>query len=186
LEAAKQRRVREEERAKEAQRRYDALRQELSELSDAQIIAKLKSVPALADEDDPVWDKEEYWRTTAEVYVALSEISAERRLRPSIRLLLERACYGDPGEIMRGLRHRLEAIVSPDWAYLADICLDLAGSPRKGTRLRAISQLAILDDARAKSVFERAIETEPPWISVAAAGGLERLAGKIFRAARKG
>ena len=55
LEAAKQRRVREEERAKEAQRRYDALRQELSELSDAQIIAKLKSVPALADEDDPVW-----------------------------------------------------------------------------------------------------------------------------------
>ena len=144
-------------------------------LSDAQIIAKLESVPALADEDDPVWDGEEYWRAPAEVYLALSDISATRRLRPSIRLLLERACYGDPGEMMRGLRHRLEAIVAPDWDCLADICLDLAKSPRKGTRLWAINQLAILEDPRAQSLFERSIGTEPSWISEAAALGLERL-----------
>src|SRR5262249_30216998 len=129
-----------------------------------------------ADEDDPVWSEEEYWRNTAEVYIALSDISAKRRLQASIPLLLERACYGDPGEIMRGLRHRLEAIVVPDWACLADICLELARSPRKGTRLWAIEQLAILDDPRAKSLFERAIETEPPWIAEAAARGLKRLA----------
>jgi hypothetical protein len=116
------------------------------------------------------------WRNPAEVYVALSDICAKRRLQASMPLLLERACYGDPGEIMRGLRHCLEAIVSPDWACLADICLDLAGSPRKGTRLWAINQLATLEDHRAKSLFERAIETEPSWISEAAAGGLERLA----------
>lgn len=176
FEVAKQGRVREAERAKEARRRQDALHQELSKLSDAQIIAKLASVPALADEDDPVWNNEEYWRMRAEIYVALSDISAERRLRSSIPLLLERACYGDPGEIMRGLRHRLEAIVSPDWACLADICLDLAGSPRKGTRLWAINQLATLEDPRAKPLFKRAIETESPLISEAAAGGLERLA----------
>jgi hypothetical protein len=111
--------------------------------------SKLENATALADEDDPVWDTEDYWRTTAEVYLALSDISAQRRLRPSVRLLLERACFGDPGEIMRGLGHRLEAIVAPDWICLTDICLDLAKSPRNGTRLWAIHQLAILEDPRA-------------------------------------
>ena len=67
FEAAKQGRVQEEERAKEARRRFNDLRQELSEPSDAQIIAKLESVPALADEDDPVWNKEEYWLSIAEI-----------------------------------------------------------------------------------------------------------------------
>jgi hypothetical protein len=175
-EAAKQYRVREAERRKEFQRRYDGLLQELSELSDEQIIAKVESVRALADEDDPVWSKEEYWHDTAEVYLALSDVCAKRRLRASIPLLLERASYGDPGEIMRGLRHRLEAIVAPDWTCLADICLELAHSPRKGTRLWAINQLAILDDPRAKPLFERASETEPSWIAEAAAVGLARLA----------
>lgn len=175
IEAAKQARIREGERASEARRRYDALLQNLSLLSDAQVISKLKSVPALADQDDPVWEAEDYWRTTAEVYLALSDISATRRLRPSIRLLLERACYGDPGEIMRGLRHRLETIIAPDWGCLADICLDLAKSPRAGTRLWAIDQLAILEDPRAKSIFKSSIESEQSWISEAAAIGLQRL-----------
>jgi hypothetical protein len=176
FEAAKQDRARITERARENRRRYDALLRKFSEFSDLQIIAKLESVPALADEGDPAWSKEAYWLDTAEVYMALSDVSAERRLQASIPLLLERACYGDPGEIMRGLRHRLEAIVAPDWARLADICLELASSPRKATRLWAIDQLAILEDPRAKSLFERAIKTEPPWIAEAAARGIERLA----------
>lgn len=175
LELAKQARVREAERARETRLRLEALYQEFSELSDAQIIAKLESVPALADEADPAWNDEAYWRSTAEAYIVLSDVCAERRLRSSIPLLLERACYGDPGEIMRGLRHRLEAIVAPDWAFLADICLDIACSPRKGTRLWAMEQLAILEDPRAKPLFERAIEVEPSWISEAATRGLERL-----------
>lgn len=161
---------------KEDRHRYDALVLELSKLNDAQIIAKLESLPALKDEDDPVWNNEEYWHDAAEVFLALSDISRKRRLRASIRLLLERACYGDPGEIMRGLRHSLEAIASPDWLYLADICIDLAESPRKGTQLWATEQLAILEDPRANYLFERLIESEEWRISDAAAGGLERLA----------
>jgi hypothetical protein len=161
---------------KEDQRRRNALLQELSGLSDSQIIAKLEGISPLANEGDPVWNQESYWRTTAELYIALSHICAKRRLEPAIRLLLERACYGDPGEIMRGLRHQLEAIVAPDWDRLADICLDLAASSRPGTRLWAIWQLAILEDERARSVFERAIETEQSLISDAAKGGLKRLA----------
>jgi hypothetical protein len=176
IEAAKQERSRQAERASEARRRHDALLEELSKLSDTEIIARLECVPPLADEDDPIWNRDEYWHETAEVFLVLSDISATRRLRPSIRLLLERACYGDPGEIMRGLRHRLEAIVAPELGCLADICLDLANSPRKGTRLWTISQLAILEDPRAKPLFEFSTQTEPPGISEAAAMGLERLA----------
>ena len=176
IDRAKQDRVTAAERFKEDERRYNVLLQELSKLNDLQIIAELEGVPPLADEDDPVWDQENYWHTTAELYLALSDICAKRRLEPAIRLLLQRACYGDPGEIMRGLRHRLEAIVAPNWDRLADICLDLAESSRLGTRLWAIYQLSTLDDARARLVFERAIETEQSMISDAAKGGLKRLA----------
>lgn len=176
LELAKQQWVREVEQRNEARSRRNTLLLELSEYSDDDIIAKLESVAPLLDEDDPVWDCEEYWRDTVEIYLALSDVSAKRRLRPSIRLLLERACFGDPGETMRGLRNRLEAIVSPDWTYLADICIELAASPRKGTRLWAIEQLAILEDPRAKFTFECARDSESPLISEAAISGLARLA----------
>lgn len=176
LETAKTVRLEESKRWKERQRRRDLLLLELSELSDSQIIARIENLTPLADEDDPVWMNEEYWLKIADAYLAFADISERRRLRPSIPLLLDRACYGDPGEIMRGLRHRLEAIVEPDWAYLADICLDRANSPRKGTRLWSIYQLAILDDSRAKLTFERAVETEPSLISDVANIGLQRLA----------
>jgi hypothetical protein len=126
--------------AQERRRRYDTLVLDLGKLSDAHVIEKLELTPALADEDDPLWDMQQYWHSTADVFLALSDVSRDRRLRPAIRLLLERACHGDPGEIMRGLRHSLEAIATPDWTYLADICLELAESPRKGTRFwRSIS-----------------------------------------------
>jgi hypothetical protein len=70
--------------------------------SDADVLAELGQLPALADEGDPVWNDEVYWIDFAYRYVALSEVAAERRLRPAVGLLLERACNGDPGEMMRG------------------------------------------------------------------------------------
>jgi hypothetical protein len=172
---AKEERVRAAERLKEDQLRHNAILKRLSELSDAQVIAELEGTPPIADEDDPVWREGSYWHTTAELYIALSDVCAKRRLEPAVSMLLQRACYGDPGEIMRGLRHRLEAIVTPNWDRLADICLDLAESSRPGTRLWTIWQLAILEDARARSVFERAIDTDQSLISDAAKAGLERL-----------
>lgn len=73
--------------------------------SDATILAELERLSPLADEVDPAWDDERYWVESGYLYVALSDIAAERKLRPAARLLLERACNGDPGEMMRGLRH---------------------------------------------------------------------------------
>src|SRR5271166_5683913 len=100
-----------------AQKRPHELIQDLvaerASWSDADVITEIGQLPPLADEGDPVWNDEAYWSDFAYRYVALSDVAAERHLRPAVRLLLERACNGDPGEIMRGLRHALERIFDP-------------------------------------------------------------------------
>jgi hypothetical protein len=146
--------------------------------TDDEVLAELAALAPLADETDPCWACEEYWLQNAYLYLALLDISATRRLRSAIRLLLDRACYGDPGEIMRGMRHGLEAIVAPDWAILADICLEAARSPRLGTRLWAIASWVVLDDPRAKSIFEEAARDDPEKIGMYARIGLQRLASR--------
>jgi hypothetical protein len=142
---------------------------------DADVIAEIEQLPMLADEVDPVWDDETYWTDVAYRYVALIDVVAERRLRPAVRLLLERACNGDPGEMMRGLRHAFERSFNPDWDALADLCIDLSASERPGTRLWAIHQLMILDDPRARQVFDSASHDEISEIRRIAAIGLQRL-----------
>jgi hypothetical protein len=107
--------------------------------------------------------------------MALSDVAAERKLRPAVRLLLERAGNGVPGEMMRGRRHALERIFNPDWATLADVCIELSASERPGTRLCAIHQLMILDDPRARQIFDRALHDEIDEIRRTAAIGLQRL-----------
>lgn len=116
-------------------------------VSDADTLAELSAFPPLPDEDDPAWEQDATWQE-ANRFVALADISAARRLKPAIRLLLDRACYGDPGEMFRGLRHACEAIVNPNWSELTVICLEAAQSARLGTRLWAIDQLTILDGER--------------------------------------
>ena len=141
----------------------------------ADVIAEIEQLPPLADEGDPAWDDEGYWSDFAYRYVALSDVAAERQLRPAVRLLLERACNGDPGEMMRGLRHAWERIFNPDWAALADVCMELSASKRPGTRRWAIHQLMILDDPRARHVFDNALHDEIGEIRRIAASGLQRL-----------
>jgi hypothetical protein len=147
----------------------------LAPLSDREILEKLAAVPPLADETDPSWDDPNYWSDTAYLYIALGDLAAMRKLKPAAHLLLERACYGDPGEIMRGLRHHLEAIFNPSWEELADVALAQAHSPRRGTRLWSICQLSVLDDPRARPIFEAAL-AEDDEIAMYAEIGLERLA----------
>ena len=147
-----------------------------SSRTDDEILAELAALPPLADETDPCWASEDYWHRAAYPYLALVDVTATRRLRPAIKLLLDRACYGDPGEIMRGLRHGLEAIVAPDWPSLADICLDAARSTRLGTRLWALAELPVLEDPRAKPIFDEAVKNGPKEIRWRAEIGLKRLA----------
>jgi hypothetical protein len=142
--------------------------------SDEQIIEELRDLPPLKDEDDPAWEDPDYWNQ-AYLFVALGKLVGLRRLRQGIPLLLERACLGDPGEIMRGLRHALEAAANGDGALLAELCIAAARSPRAGTRLWAIDQLVVLDDQRARGVFEQAIMNATGEIPQRAQVGVARL-----------
>jgi hypothetical protein len=145
--------------------------------SDAEVLAELAAFPPLPDENDPAWKKDATWQEAMR-FVALADVAAARRLKPAIRLLLDRACYGDPGEMFRGLRHASEAIVSPRWSELVDICLEAATSQRLGTRLWAIDELTILEDERARPIFEESMRTDPKEIRSVAEDGLQRLNAK--------
>jgi hypothetical protein len=144
--------------------------------SDAEVLAAIDALPPLLDETDSQWDSDEYWVSVAYPYLALADVAAQRRLLDAIRPLLDRACYGDPGEIMRGLRCSFEAIVKPDWSALADICLAAARSSRPGTRLWAIDELTVLEDQRARPIFEEAARDGSQWFRDVGEMGLRRLA----------
>jgi hypothetical protein len=148
---------------------------ERAERSDDEVLAEIERIPPIADEGDAAWNEPTYW-SIAYRYVALSDVAAGRKLRPAVRLLLERACNGDPGEMMRGMRHSFEAIFAPDWRALAEVCMDLCASERVGTRMWATHQLMILDDPRAKPILERALDDDNAEVRHAAAAGLEKLA----------
>jgi hypothetical protein len=139
--------------------------------SDAEVLRELADLAPLADEGDPSLD----WLQVY-LYLALAGIAAQRKLHPAIKLLLDRASYGDPGETMRGLRHFLEEIVNPDWSKLFELCADAATSPRRGTRMWALSQLAVLRDKRAKPIFEAALSDEAGYVRYEGENGLRALA----------
>jgi hypothetical protein len=143
--------------------------------SDQEVLAKLAAVEPLPDESDPRWNDDTFWFDVAYRFLGLGEVAASRKLRPAVRLMLERACYGDPGETMRGLRHTFEAIYKPDWKSLADEYLALARAPRLGTRLWAIDSLIVVDDPRAIPVFEASVREDPEDIRWRAEIGLKRL-----------
>jgi hypothetical protein len=144
-------------------------------LSDAELLAALEALPALPDESDASWDDDRFWRAAVFPFVVLRDLAASRRLAPAIEILLSKASFGDPGEVMRGLRHMLEAIVAPNWDVLADACIRAAVSPRHGIKLWALQQLAVLEDERARPTFEQALHHPEVSIREAAELGLRRL-----------
>lgn len=148
-----------------------------TKLSDAEVLAALAAVPPLADEDDPCWNDDGYWHRVAYPYLALWNVAAERKLRAAVPLILDLACFGDPGEIMRNLCHAVEAIVKPDWPALTAPCIAALASPRPGTRLWAARQLGRLRDPAAIPALERAAQGAVPEVREWAASALERTRG---------
>ena len=145
-----------------------------AKLSDVEVLAALAAVPPLADEGDPCWNDDGYWHRVAYRYLALWNVAAERQLRAAVPLILDRACFGDPGEIMRNLCHAVEAIVKPDWSALTGLCVAALASPRPGTRLWAARQLGRLRDPAAVPALERAAEDAVPEVRECASAALDR------------
>jgi hypothetical protein len=119
--------------------------------TDVEILAEFEALAPLdersATSEDAFWEH-------AVMYLALTEICAERRLRPGATLILEKAEFGDPGSIMRGIRHALERIYNPDWAGLAQVCIDAFKTRRPGSQVWAMSELRVLEQPFARVVFE--------------------------------
>jgi HEAT repeat protein len=130
-------------------------------LPDAEFLATVDALPALPDGTSREWDRDEPWRL-AYRYLALTDVAAERRLRAAVVPLLERACYGDPGEMMRGLRHAFEDIAKPDWAFLAEAYSTAARSARPGARLWSVEGLGVLSDPGTLPVVAAAL-ADPAW-----------------------
>lgn len=123
--------------------------------SDAAILDELVCLPPLPDETSGFWFGTMSWEwqeaTSQEQltrYLALADHVAERRLWEGVRLLLERASFGDFGETMRGMHHIFEAAFKPRWKELADLCATLLEFPRYGTQLWATDELFRLNDTR--------------------------------------
>ncbi len=135
----------------------ERIKDDLRARSDADVLRELESLPVLPAEDSDAWGVDSQWWQKAERFIALADLTAERRLRAAIPLLLGRSCYGDPGEMMRGLRHALEAIVAPEYDALTPFCVEAAASPQPGARLWAVDELGVLRDRRGLAVLIRAL-----------------------------
>lgn len=142
--------------------------------TDEQVLAELKSLPVLPDEDDPAWDDDQTW-SLIDLFLALADTAAARKLRAALPLLFERACYGDPGETMRGLRHQLEKIVEPEWGILTEACIQAATFPQPGARLWAIDELRRLHDKRSLQTLINGLQDQKLMIREEACNSLESL-----------
>jgi hypothetical protein len=155
--------------------------EERASRSDAEI---LKEFEALAPLDERTAASEDAFWDQATMYLALTEMCAVRKLKPGARLILEKAEFGDPGSIMRGIRHSLERIYDPDWAGLAQVCVDAFKTGRPGTQRWAISELAILEQPFARPVFEDILQRDDIEYVTDAIRGIARLDNVAEKARR--
>ncbi len=113
--------------------------------TDQELLSELKKLAPLPPEPSDAWSSDATW-ARAHLFVALADLAAKRKLRAAAPLLLERAALGDPGEMMRGLRHSLEKIFKPDWPALVQVCITQLQTGPAGARAWALDQLAVLRD----------------------------------------
>jgi hypothetical protein len=149
--------------------------------SDAEILAEFEAIAPL---DETNATSEEVFWTQANLYLALSEICAVRRLKAGARLILEKGDDGDPGSIMRGMRHALERIYDPDWAGLAQVCIDAFKTGIPGAKVWGMSELRILDQPFARPLFEEILQTKDVEYVSDAEQGIARLDVAAEKAAR--
>src|SRR5258708_8900142 len=121
----------------ESRRKYwEEIHDKYSSLSNDEILDAIEALRGLPDEWAPwfgrpnfEWDDEQTLHNAA-MFVELAHQIAERHLRPGVPLLLERASYGDYGEMMRFLPNKFKAAFKPDWKDLAEICVKYAKHSR--------------------------------------------------------
>ena len=153
----------------------DQLIEALQEVSDDQVLTRLSQAKPLPDEDDPRWDDLQFWVDAADPFDALARVACSRKLLSAVSLILERMCFGDPGETMRPICHGFEYIVNPEWHKLFPIYALAAESPRPGTRMWALFCMARLRTEDARTIFERFLNDSEADVRAEAERGLRML-----------
>lgn len=146
------------------------------EWNEGRIVEELRTMTALPPYRGRAWESEEPW-AAAQLLVAHAAVAAERRLRSPLPLILDRMRLGDPGEMMRGMRHSLEAGVSHDLSLLAALCVAACSSANPGARYWAVQELGIVKECSTISsavALLRDLESE---VAEAACDTLVALAG---------
>jgi hypothetical protein len=161
--------------------KVEALMAARASRTDAEILAEFEAMPPL-DETSAI-SEDAFWHQ-ATLYLALSEICAVRRLKPGARLILEKGDDGDPGSIMRSMRHALERIYDPDWAGLAQVCIDAFKTGLPGAKVWAVSELRILEQPFARPLFEDILQRNDVEYVSDAIQGIARLDVMAEKAAR--
>jgi hypothetical protein len=153
--------------------------EEYHKLSDAEVLARLVALPTLPEEENAAWDNDNFWREVAEPYLVLGDVIATRKLKSGVKPLLERACYGDPGEIMRGLCHTLEKAVDGDSEYLLQVCLEATKHLNPGARLWAVHEIGRIRKATVLDVLENALHDEKELVREQAKVAIEKVTQSV-------
>ena len=153
----------------------DNLMDALADTPDDHLLARLTETEPLPDEDDPRWDDLQFWIDVANPFEALTRVACSRKLLSAVPLILERMCFGDPGETMRPVCHGFEHIVNPDWNKLFPLYAKATESSRRGTRMWALFCLARLRSEDARRIFDRCLTDEDDNVRSEAERGLRML-----------
>lgn len=148
---------------------------EHADVSDAAVLAELRGLDVLPPDQGTTWERADTWNN-AHILIALAAVAGERQLAEAVPLVLERMCFGDPGEVMRGVRHSLEDAVAGDWQLLAQHCEEACRSPQPGARLWAADELAVLREPRSLRVLITLLDDPVVEVAEAAAFALNGIA----------
>lgn len=150
----------------------DSLMDAVKDTPDDQLLAQLALTGPLPDEDDPKWTSDQFWVDVALPFDALARVACSRKLLQAVPLILDKMCYGDPGEIMRPVCHGFEYIVNPNWDELFPHYSQATESPRRGTRLWSLFCVARLRCEKSRPIFERCLVDSDDQVREAAECGL--------------
>ena len=153
----------------------DRLMDALADTPADQLLTQLAETEPLPDEDDPAWDDDQFWIDAALPFDALARVACTRKLLEAVPLILDKMCYGDPGETMRPVCHGFEYIVNPDWEKLFPHYSKATESARRGTRLWSLFCLARLRSEQARPIFERCLTDSDDQVRCEAERGLRML-----------
>lgn len=143
----------------------------IATLPDAEI---LETAPWYRQESNHIADDSDWYKVA--LFLALSGHIAERKLLSGVPLLLQKSCYGDPGETMRGLCHALEGAARDDMNALIPICRNALSFPEPGARLWAAFELMRFRDKDSIPLLEKLASDDPaPLVREQAEWSIERI-----------